>query len=232
MSTFLELSQKTAGDSGTTEPGYSLPTTVVGQTGKLENVVRWVQDAWRRLQNERADWLWMQAEFTGTLSSGTHTYAAGALGDATLASRFADWIRPDKFSVYLTSAGAADERGLYLLPWECFYERRTRGTIESGYPSEMAVDPSGALRFSPTPDAAYTVRGRYRKTPQELAADADVPELPARFHDLIWLGALLRLAADEESYGQLGVWREDYGALKSDLLRDQTPRMTRAPGFG
>lgn len=209
--------------------GGTTISTVSGQTGRTLVLVGHVQDAWRDIQLHSDDWLWMQAEFSGQTVASTQRYAGAAFS----LTRFADW-RFDRdygqdsgVTCYLTATGVNDERPLYYLPWDEFYRLRLRGAAgaRTGYPVEFTVDPARNLVLYPTPDAAYTVRGQYRKTPQELSADADVPELPVRWHDMIWLKALLAFGTFEETMAQLQVWDRRYAMMLSDLMRDQLPRM-------
>lgn len=235
MPTFLEICQRAAGESGAFNTGYTLPTTVVGQTGHEGQLVQWVKDAWREIQTSRSRWQWMRAEYVGNTVASQQRYAAS---DFSL-TRHADWIvsydgpEDSGVTVYKQSEGVADETPLVWFEWGAFRRRLMRGsaTTDEGRPTMFTVDPAMKLVLYPTPDAVYVVQGEYMKSPQTLALDADVPEMPARFHDLIWMKALLRSAADEEALSQYPIWRNDYQVLMNDLERDQLPRMTVA-GWG
>lgn len=228
MATFLDLSQRAASESGTVNGAF--PSTVVGQTGRLGKIVRWTNDAWRSIQNAHGSWRWMQSDFTSTaIASGTRAYSASALS----ITRFGEFpIRDDledRYSIYLTATGVSDERPLQFMDYEAFYTTAMRGTQTNGYPIWFTVTPANEIALHPIPDASYTLRGPYRKSPQELAADDDEPEMPGRFHYLIVDAALEFLAIHDEAAFQLPLWKLRKLRGFTDLERDQLPRMRFAP---
>lgn len=221
---FLELCQSTAKESGTIE-GDARPTSVLNQIGRLAKIVRWTAQAYEAIQNSRSDWRWMRAEFEKQTNPGQARYAAGSWA----IDRFADWVydgsyEESGFSVYETARGPADESTLRFLPWDEFYRYKLRGAQIPQRPVFFSVSDSGEFVLSPTPDKAYTVRGRYRKTPQILVADTDVPEMPVAHHPLIWRQALVYLADSDESVYQNPLWRMWVAESRGNLNRDQLPR--------
>ncbi|MEM8991901.1 MAG: hypothetical protein AAGD08_15975 [Pseudomonadota bacterium] len=242
MSTFLEICQRAAGESGAFNTGYTLPTTVVNQTGHEGQLVQWVKDAWRDIQVHRSRWEWMRDEFSANLVSSTQRYSGADLG----LTRHAAWIVcPDSandsgVTIYGQAEGVSDERQLSWMTWNEFRRRLLRGAASTttGYPAYFTIDPARRLVLYPIPDRVFVVQGEYVKTPQVLALDADVPEMPERFHDLIWMKALLRSASDEEALSQYPIWRNDYKVLLNELERDELPEVsvagwdTHSVGFG
>jgi len=236
MASFLQLCQKVASESGTVNGTF--PSTVVGQTLRLGKIVRWTNDAWRQIQNASATWRWMQSEFSGPTVAGTQRYAYNAAGfvdsiAAAAISRHAAWLYSDRgcdsgISLYDPAIGVSDEGPLHFEDWDDFYKKRLRGTQNTGKPSVFTIAPDNKLVFSYTPDAVYTVRGRYRKDVQELTADADVPECPARFHDVIVDVALMMLGTHDEAPAQIPLWQMRRSFNFCNLERDQLPRMTLA----
>lgn len=230
MSTYLQLCQATALDSGTV-PGTGSPSSVESQTGRLYRIVTFVANAWRDIQRERQNWRWMSAEFTGTTISGVQAYDAAAMG---ISSRFGHWIfrgdgdDEDLFSLYGSSQ--SDEGLLCVIPWERFRRERMIGSAASqtGKPSEVTRNPANELVFYPIPDGAYTVRGRYQKAPQTLAGNTDVPEMPEQFHDLIKWKALMLLGNYDENPNQMPFWGGQYKSILTQLETDQLPRMQMA----
>ncbi|GAA4108863.1 hypothetical protein ACFFTN_01455 [Aminobacter aganoensis] len=229
---YLALCQRVASESGTVS-GVK-PTTVVGQVDRLAKIVRWVDDAWRQIQNAHSTWLWMQAEFYGPTVASQQRYAYSAFNDLATAStitRFADWIYSSNdvdsgITIYDPSIGVADEGALIFRDWEWFYRTQLRGTQSEGKPSMFAIAPDSKIVLSWTPDKVYTIRGRYRKDTQVLAADADIPELPTRFHDVIVDIALMLLGTHDEAPTQIPLWRMRQSEKFSNLERDQLPRMS------
>lgn len=228
MATFLALCQQLASESGTVSG--ALPTTVVGQTGRMGKIVRWTNEAWRSIQNARGDWRWMIAEFSSTaVASGTRAYAGS---DFSL-TRHAEWVYSgqedeDRFSMYLTSDGVAYEYPLRYRAYDDFYTSFMRGTQTNAKPSYFTITPDNKMSFHPIPDASYTVRGLYRKTPQDLALDATEPEMPARFHDLIVQVAKEALEAHDEAVQLIPLTRLRKFSMFSELERDQLPKIRMA----
>lgn len=226
MSTFLELCQKVARESGTVSG--TLPSTVVSQSGRLAKVVYWTNDAWRQIQNRRNAWLWMRAEFTGTLTSGAPRYTAAGSFSLT---RWAAWIlEKDTVTIYKTSLGVADETQLLYMPWHQYRRSFERGTQTSNRPNFYSVSPAGELCFGPRPDDTYTVRGEYRKSPQALAANTDTPELPDRFHEIVAWYAFILLAEHDEAGLHIAVAQRRFRDLMNDLERDQLPQIEISAG--
>lgn len=215
MATFLELCQKVARDSGTISG--ALPQTVTGAEGRLGKVVYWTAEAWRRIQNQHASWLWMVGEFEQPLLVSTARYTPAALS----VDRHAAWItKPEAVSVYRTKA---DEGYITHIPFADWRRTFDIGAQHTGRPGYFSVSPAGELCVGPAPDQAYTIRGLYRKGPQELVNDDDVPEMPERFHDLIAYGGLLLLAEHDEAQLHIGVAMARHRGLMSMLRRDQLP---------
>lgn len=229
--TFLELVQKLGQESGTVAD-FSNPTTVSGVTGREAHLVGWVQDAWRDIQLARERWGWMVGEFETTLTIGTSRYAASDLG----ITRFDDWMfdphdwRDSGLTLY---EDKADEGALRFFNYHEFRQFRLRGSTEAleGKPTDFTVAPDRDLILWKVPDKAYTLRGLYYKAPQELSADSDEPELPERFHDLIWMKALEKLALNDEAVNQYEAFRSRTRRRMSELEHDQLPRLRMAPAL-
>jgi hypothetical protein len=236
MATFLALCQKVASDAGTLSD--SKPAAVTGQTGYEAKVVRFVQDAWRQIQNAHSSWLWMQSEFYGNTVASTQRYAYTAFTDRATAAtitRFAEWIvdreGPDSgITLYDPAIGLSDEGVLRYNDWDYFYKTAMRGVQNEDKPARFTIAPDNKLVFSYTPDGIYTIKGRYRKDEQALAANGDIPECPARFHDAIVDAALMMLGTHDEAAPQMSVWQMRKSRNFSDLERDQLPRAKFSTG--
>lgn len=221
--TYLELCQKVARESGTITG--TAPTTVVGQTGRLLKIVAFTNDAWQIVQNHRAQWRWMQGEFSGATSIGASRYTAAgwAITD------FAEWVMdtPDYLPVtmYATATGVEDEGTLRAITYDLWASLYNRGTQTNNRPTRYAISPANEFCLGAIPDAAYTVRGRYRKTNQVLTANADTPNLPARFHDLIVYQALRLLGGHDVAPDELSDAMAKTVPLMQQLERDQLPMM-------
>lgn len=223
MASFLQIVQKTARESGTFS---SVPSGVTGQTGRNEKVVNWVIDAWTDIQNSEDQWRWQRKEFSNVLSVGTFKYTALSF-NLTNHSRWVD--DPESMTIYLTATGVSDENALGVISFETWRIKYGRGTQTSQRPTEYAITPANEIAVGPAPDVVHTILGQYYQGAQVLAADADIPECPIRFHDVIaWL-ALMRLHAADEAAEQFTRVKEDkYEPLLNNLKRDQLPELVIA----
>jgi hypothetical protein len=202
--TFLELAQMTTQQTGTIQG--TLPTTVTGQVNRLKQIVDFVREGYIDIQNAHRMWRWLQSEFVGETVAGTQRYMGTAFRDEGTGlpiDRFSQWgIKPDGgdvgLSMYLTSAGQAEEGALRPFDWEYFSNTQLRGVQTPGKPQVYSVDNQGRLVVSPIPDGIYTLRGRYRKSPQVLTANGDVPEMPSEFHTIIKDAALQYIEGFDE----------------------------------
>lgn len=225
MSTFLQLSQQVASESGTISG--TQPSSVANQTGRLGKIVQWTKDAWISIQTSHSTWRWMRGEFEGPTIANQQRYDGSDFG---VTDRFADWIctfdqTEDRFSMHDPDIGVSDEGRLVYLDWDTFYTTQLRGAQTAGKPYYFSIDPEGKLALSPKPDKAYIVRGPYLKDVQELSANGDIPEMPARFHRLIVEAALMYLGTHDESPNQLPLWRLQELKRFSELERDQLPKI-------
>lgn len=221
MSTFLELCQKVARESGTVSG--TLPSAVTSQTGRLAKIVYWTVEAWRQIQNLHASWLWMRDEFDSpATTAGTARYTAVSWN----LTRWAEWItEPDTVTMYLEADGVADEGLLTYIPWATYRAVYERGTQTADRPVHYSISPAKEFCLGPKPDDAYIVRGEYRKSPQTLSANTDEPEMPTRFHDLVAHYALLLLAEHDEAPMHIGVAERRKRELLDQLERDQLPKL-------
>ncbi len=211
------------------------PTTVTGQVGVLKEIVDWVAKAYEDIQRRHQSWRWLRSGFTVNTVASTDTYAYGDCTDTTsllAISRFSRWLALDdngcsNVTCYLTSTGVGGEVPLIHLTWSEFREIYMRGiqTTLTSQPVHFTVDPLNRLKLGPNPSGTYTIKGEYQKSPQALTADADVPELPAQFHDLIMYRAMEKYGASNnavEVYQRGGL---EGNALMSALELDQLPAM-------
>lgn len=207
----------------------ALPTSINGQTGKLGRVVVWVGRAWNDIQNERPNWRWMRKEFSGKptiANTARYTAAAWAITD------FANWLTDDPergyrpFSLYDPAIGLGDEQELcHIQDYDQWRRRFGRGLQTSQRPNVYAVSPSNEICLGAIPDAAYLVRGEYWKTNQVLAADGDVPECPARFHDAILWRAIRYLCEFDEAPFPIAAARAKEQVGLGNLEGDQLPEV-------
>ena len=94
-------------------------------------------------------------------------------------------------------------------------------------PDDTTINPHGppiawyyfaeTIKVYPVPDAAYTLSLQYYKKPTELSSDADIPELPSEFQELLVLGAAYRVLQVKDNYDQAGVLQNKYDEILQKL---------------
>jgi hypothetical protein len=228
--TFLELARMTVQQSGTIQG--VLPTTVTGQANRLKQIVDFVSEAYLDIQNAHRMWRWMTSRFVGQTEIGERYYEATEFADERdggMITRFSQWGFKDDMSDmglshYLTTSGAVEEGPLRWLDVDRFYETQGRGVQTPGKPQFFTVDNQNRLVLSPIPDAEYTLRGKYRKSPQMLTLDGDIPEMPVDFHTLIKDAALCYLEGFDEG-PRIPVYRLRMLPNWSMLELHQLPKM-------
>ncbi len=223
MATFLQLCQDIARDSGSVS-GVR-PTTVVSQTGLLFQIVRWVNDAWLKIQNDRDHWEWMRSSWQGSAEVGSNMYSPTGLGITDHGRWLLD--SPGYFPTTVFLDDAANEGLLTFISYNEWRTRYGRGLQTSGRPEFYSISPNGRLLVGPTPDDEYTFKGEYFTVPQSLSADSDVPAgLPARYHDVIRFRALMELHGFDEANASFQHARMDFSTMMQDIVRTQTPQIT------
>lgn len=227
MSNYLQLCQylrQETVDSGTG------PSTVVGQVGELGRYVKWVKDAWAELQADRDDWRWMRKSFTVSATVGDGAYLYSDCTDTvttTAIARFSRWYR-DSFKCYLASDGVGSEYPLVWMDWERFRRLYRYGTQNNGQPVHVSVDPTDAFVLGPIPDGTYTVGGDYQIGPQIMTADADEPEFPSKYHNLIVYEAMQKYGGHRIAIEAMVRASAEGSRLRDALEREQLPAM----GYG
>lgn len=223
MSTFLELAQRLAQESGTISG--TNPAAVTSQTGRLLKIVDWTATAWTMIQNLHADWRWMQKTFSGATASGAGKYTPASWSITDLR----DWLRDNQetgyrpHTIYLTATGVSDEGELLEISWQDWRTKYGRGTQTNNRPSEYAISPAGEFCFGPIPDDIYTAQGEYRQAAVTLAANGDTPAMPAIFHEMIVWRGLMLLAEFDEDPPKLKWAETKYNSFLEALERNQLP---------
>lgn len=152
----------------------------------------------------------MQTTQTYTLSAGVSDITNGS----NLPSNYVQAI-----DLTLTSSGYEK-----VIPYKDFKE------IDELYadPDDTTRNPSNVpiywyyyaetIKVYPVPNSAYTVSLRYYKKPTILTADADVPEIPSEFEELLVSGATYRVLQIKDNYDQAGIHENKYQELLQKLV--------------
>jgi hypothetical protein len=94
-------------------------------------------------------------------------------------------------------------------------------------PADTTAHPSNIPQYAykygetiyvyPAPADAYTLTLRYYKSPTELTDDADVPEIPQEFRELLVVGAAYRVFQVKDNYDKAAILENKYMELLSKL---------------
>lgn len=193
------------------------PTSVLNQSGEMLRIVNWVQSAWTEIQEMR-EWRWMWAASSVNLTAGGRIYDP----INTWGWNVHDWDY-ETLRVYSTALGIQDEMFITFMPWEDFKLSYNIGTIFTQRPQIITRRPDELLVFNFALDQAYTFSGEYFLLPTALVANADVPAMPARFHELITWKACMYYAEYEEAGALLLEMKKRFNRMLNKLEEIQLP---------
>jgi hypothetical protein len=163
-------------------------TSVLGQTGIKQKVVRWVSSAWVEIQNKR-DWnfLWKEGSFDTVV--GKQSYHP--VQDLALDPPLRRW---HPYTIIHSTSGGSNYYLKYV-KWDNF-----DNTLSSeGRPTHFTIKPDNTLRFDRVPTEEDVVSFEYTREPEVLSASTDVPSLPTHHHDVILYQAMVYLAAEQDA---------------------------------
>jgi len=198
--TFLELCKTVREEIGLSGTG---PSTVVGQTGQMAQLVGFVKTADYMIKGLYEDWKFLWDEFSTTTVASQDTYASPV--------HLSSW---DVESFYL-NWGADGASKLLVNSYKD--DRLVSAERSTGKPTHITLLPDGSLKLNPVPDGAYTLTAVYYKVPVMLSTNTDVSEIPAKFHRIIISRAKMLYAESEEIYQQMQANAIEYNLLLSRL---------------
>jgi hypothetical protein len=225
MATFLQLVHDLERESGTVERAARLTSVAQAQTAedRHEDMVGWIVEAWRIIQLMRSDWRWMRKEFDHATVINQARYTPSDLGITTFSHWPFDSLISRNFSLY-DPAQRAEERPIRMLDFNSWKARYDRGVHDAQIPSELSIDYDNRVCLGPTPDKAYVLRGEYYRTPQILAADSDVPIMPAQHHGMIVWRAMMLLGDHDESPTAVATGQAKFNTLFRNLVEQTMER--------
>lgn len=209
---YLAICRAVRSESGLSGGG---PSSVANQTGMLERIVYWVQDAYATIQQEdHWSFRWRRATFD--LQAGVADYLPSSLSVTDLGPVFVD-------GVYIN--GATPTR-LSWMDWSDF----DRLSSASGQPARFARRPDGALVFHPTPDAIYPLRVDYLRDTHTLVSNTDVPLWPdATQQKAIVFGALMMYADHAGDPDAMRRGARGYESARALMAREFLEPITARP---
>ncbi len=219
--TFLELCKCVRQEAGVSGTG---PVTVANQTGELKRIVDWTSEAYKEIQLMRPNWNWLRDDFDFQTTLDDYDYTPAQAG---ITERFHAWDI-DTIKSFRTSIGVSNEYELGELLYRQYRKIYLTGFQSSGTPIIFSIAPDKKLLIGPKPDGIYTVSGQYWKTPQLLAADGDIPEMPEEFHMFIVWQALEHYALYESAGEVLIRAQKNIKFYKNRLENSQLPDVQMA----
>lgn len=180
--------------SGTGGTGPASVTTATGIEGRIVN---YVKNAWIDIQTHPKKWKWMWGQYLAPSPGGAPLQTIVDTREYPLTG--VESVRVRSFKSYLTATGVSDRQRMIWMPWAEFEGAHGIVAETANRPIRVTRDPAGNLRLFPKADAVYSIEFEYFKTAQILAADADVPDLPDDFHQLIVYEALKRFGKAEDA---------------------------------
>lgn len=201
---------------------------MINQTGEFRRICSWVSQAWVEIQEHIEDWEWMRFPCSFNTVALQQTYTPVQVG----INNFGRW-RTDSFRSYLTAAGVGNEIPLQQYDYNSFRDYYLLGARKTVYsrPIAIAVAPNKSLVLGLAPNDVYTVSGEYYQTPQVLAQDTDVPNMPSRFHMAIVHKSILKYGAFNAAYEVIQEHQQLYSAVLNKLEADQAPTITTGGSF-
>lgn len=153
-------------------------------------------------------WKQFQKLVSGALTVGEHTYEQQSDHQSTTKLIL---IHPTQASTYWDITK-------YRKNWEAFFDNYPNpSALDNSQPSSW-TEYGNQIYFNCPVNLAYTLRQYYQKIPDELEADADVPELPRNFREAIVLGAAYRCEGERQNYDIKATLQNDFGDRVSDLI--------------
>jgi hypothetical protein len=210
VSTFLQLVQdlhRECGASGTA------PTSVIGQTGEAQRLVRWIRDADLKVQRLWVNWKFRRLDYSQpTVQSQPTLPKPGNL---------AVWDLATFFIVPPTGVVGTDNEMLPAVEYEQV-KREFLDTSE-GQPARVIIMPDSSLKFEGTPDGAYTILADYYRKTVTMSQNTDVSIIPEDYHDVI-LGRALMMYGNFENGPEIKEQGQElYAEFLARLENDQLP---------
>jgi hypothetical protein len=222
---FLQIVNRLKVESGRSGGPIGSVATVGADDARL---VAWAADFWRELQTSR-DWRWMRA--TGAalpVLDGQVIYDPDA--DWALTD-FGRWVRPsgDYQPTVTPDGNPGHVSALSWLDYERFRQRFIILPHQPGAPQFWTEGLDGSFMVGPTPTGDWVLTADYWREPTELVADADEPDMPAKFHMLIVWGALMQVAGFDAAPEVYQRALANHDRIHADLKAEQGPVMELHP---
>ena len=228
MTTFVGLVNALKNECGTSG---AMLTTLAGQVTEVNRLAGWIAKSWQDIQETHDDWFFLRQPFSFTTTAQQISYTPTQAGIPVLPG-LGIWRR-NSFRIYSTVIGTANEMMMPYVHYDTFRDQWLYASMRTTYtrPSVFSIDPQFNVLLGAGPDDIYTVNGEYFQAPQVLVADADIPVMPARFHDLIVYGAMKHYGLYEAAPEVFQRGDAEFKKMMLRLETQQLPTMTFGPSL-
>jgi hypothetical protein len=145
---------------------------------------------------------WPFLETTGGVTMAANSNAPNLPTDLAL-------LRTAKVDTTPTG-GSVARRSLIFVPRVKFEDQSWYDPTSTGEPTHYTLVGNSTILLWPTPDQNYHMRVYYQKFLPDLAIDADVPGVPAKYHFTIVRGAAATALEAENEEDRADSWRGQF----------------------
>lgn len=150
-------------------------------------LVDWINAALHEFE-DAYDWPFLEAVSTQNTVANNDTLAVPV-----------DLLRITTAKITVAGGINVARRNLNYVPRVAYENSEKYNNLTPGEPCEYTLVGNSTMILWPVPNAVYTVRFFYDKTLADLAIDANVPDMPSKYHYTIVEGAAVRaLQAESE----------------------------------
>jgi hypothetical protein len=173
-------------------------------------ILRYINRAQERIFNNRM-LKFTETSVTGALTIGEHTYEQQSNHQATIGGVLID-TSDDTVALTL-------DKDSYI-PHRQFFDEYPAPELSDNARPTAWTEYGDQLYFNCPVDKAYSFTQRYYKTPAELTADANTPEVPAAFREILELFCLYRAEKYRGNHDVASTYMQDF----EDALEAMTKR--------
>ena len=191
--------------------------TVEGQQDDALKATRWVRDAWVQIQRaERWSFMWEELVIDTFGGKASYSLAEQKRSRATVGRDLGSKVDITSLRI------PASKKYLRHVDLNAI-----RFSETTGEPVRVARSPDESIRFSPVPDAAYTITCDSWCAPVFLTDDLDTPALAPQWHKAIVWMALANYAREQgkEWQGLYTSATREFNHVYADMLRFYLPEM-------
>ena len=199
--------------------GFQGQFTSVQATGYQAILTQAVRDAYEDVQRYRSDWHWMHVNKDINVDNLKDRYEISDLfgaGDIP----FADYLYINWYKPSTTRRVRLKEVPYDAFLFISFTDEQTKE------PRLWTQEPTGkALVISPV-DQVYTLDLHYIRALDDLTSNTQEPIVPARFHQILVYGALMKLSTYIGNPTLYDEYSVKYAEILGQLMREENPAKT------